>query len=75
MVHGGRVIIHCFTKNAEGTQPAEAALFALQIGLVTPGGDAHQLPEVTAWMKSAGFHNLQAIEIDTVPSTVIVGTK
>jgi SAM-dependent methyltransferase len=72
---GGRIILHGFAKNEEGTGPAEAALFSLQIGLITPGGDAHFLSEQTDWISAAGFKDLEVFQIDVVPSTVIVGTK
>jgi len=75
LVPGGRVIVHGFTQDEEGDRPAEAALFSLQIGLITPGGDAHALSDEMSWMQSAGFRDLQVFRIDIAPSTVIVGTK
>jgi len=75
LVPGGRAIIHGFTKDAEGTQPPEAALFSLQIGLITPEGDAHRLSDELAWMEGAGFRDLQIFEVAIAPSTVIIGTK
>ena len=75
LVPGGRIVLHGYSKNDEGVEPAGAALFSLQIGLITPGGDAHPLSDELAWMKSAGFKDFQVFEIDVLPSTVIVATK
>lgn len=72
---GGRAIIHGYAKREEGTVPEEAALFSLQIGLVTPGGDAHPLADEVSWMRSAGFKNPEVIELEMVPPTLIVGHK
>ena len=75
LVPAGRVVINGFFTDDTGTRPKEAALFAMFIATAMPEGNAHPVSKVLGWLKTAGFREGYAYEVDTVPRTVIVGVK
>ena len=52
---GGRVVVHEFFVDPDRTTPAEAALFAVNMLAMTPGGRTYTLDEVGAWARDAGL--------------------
>ncbi|MGH7273862.1 MAG: methyltransferase, partial [Nitrospiria bacterium] len=75
LVPAGRVVINGFFTDDTGTRPKEAALFAMFIATAMPEGNAHPVSKVLSWLKTAGFREGYAYEVDTVPRAVIVGVK
>ncbi len=75
LVPGGRVVINGFFTDDSGTAPKEAALFAMFIATAMPEGNAHPVSRALGWLKTAGFSETYALEIDGVPRTLIVGVK
>lgn len=75
LVPGGRVVINGFFTDDTGTSPKEAALFAMFIATAMPEGNAHPVSRALAWLKTVGFRETYALEIDGVPRTVMIGVK
>jgi ubiquinone/menaquinone biosynthesis C-methylase UbiE len=71
----GRIIIHGFMTDQTGTHPKESALFSLTIGLVTPSGNAHSIPDTIRWLRKAGFKKISRFSIDVIPPAVITAIK
>jgi len=45
------------------------------IATAMPEGNAHPVSRVLGWLKTSGFRETYALEIEGVPRTVIVGVK
>lgn len=75
LVKNGRIIVHGFMTDRGGTHPKESALFSLTIGLVTPSGNAHSIPDTIRWLRKAGFRKISRFSIDVIPPTVITAVK
>ena len=52
---GGALVIHECTVGPERTSPREAALFAVNMLAMTPGGRSYTEEEITSWCRSTGF--------------------
>jgi SAM-dependent methyltransferase len=52
---GGRLVVHEFFVDADRTSPAEAALFAVNMLAMTPGGRTYTVQEVESWARVAGL--------------------
>ncbi len=72
---GGRLIVHGFTTDEGGTSPLEDAMFSINIGLLTEGGNAHPLPEMTRWVTGAGLTETRSFRIDGIPTGVLTAKK
>jgi SAM-dependent methyltransferase len=75
LIKGGRIIIHGFMTDQDGTHPKESALFSLTIGLVTPSGNAHSISDTIRWLRKTGFRKISRFSIDVIPPTVITAIK
>ncbi len=74
LASGGRLAIQDFFLNDDGLTPPEAALFAVHMLAVTPGGRAYKHREVREWLEAAGLSQIQHLE--TSPQTsVVMGRK
>jgi hypothetical protein len=74
LARGGRLAIQDFFLNDDGCTPPEAALFAVHMLAVTPGGRSYKHREVAEWMFVSGLSKPEHIE--TSPHTsVLVGRK
>lgn len=72
---GGRIVIHGFCTEENLTEPLEDVMFSLNIGMLTPGGRAHPIPEKIMWLKEAGITDIRDFRIEAVPTGVITGIK
>ena len=72
---GGRIILHGFCTNQEGTGPLPDAMFNLNIGLLTEDGSAHAVDEMTRWLEKAGVSDIRHFRMEAVPTGVITGMK
>jgi threonine dehydrogenase-like Zn-dependent dehydrogenase len=72
---GGRIVIHGFSTDESLTEPLEDVMFSLNIGMLTPGGRAHPIPEKVKWLEEAGITDIRHFRIDAVPTGVITGIK
>ncbi len=72
---GGRVVLHGFCTNQDGTGPLPDTLFSLNIGLLTEGGSAHGVDEMTRWLEKAGVNDIRHFRVEAVPTGVITGIK
>jgi SAM-dependent methyltransferase len=71
----GRVIIHDFVLSDDGTRPAEAAIFAVNMLVGTCGGSCYTRPEIFAWLKRAGFTKPRHIPLRGDTSLIIADKK
>jgi SAM-dependent methyltransferase len=55
---GGRLVIHEFFVDSDRTSPAEAALFAVNMLAMTPGGRTYTVQEVEEWARDAGLDSI-----------------
>ena len=72
---GGRIILHGFCTDENLTEPLEDVLFNLNMGMLTPGGRAHPVPEKIEWLKEAEIEDIRHFRIEAVPTGVITGIK
>jgi SAM-dependent methyltransferase len=70
---GGRIVIHGFCTDENRTEPLEDVMFSLNIGMLTPGGRAHPVPNTIQWLEEAGVIDIRHFRIDAVPTGVITG--
>ncbi len=52
---GGRLVVHEYFVDPGRTAPAEAALFAVNMLAMTPGGRTYTAAEVEGWARAAGL--------------------
>lgn len=52
---GGRLVVHEFFVDPDRTSPVEAALFAVNMLAMTPGGRTYTVEEVGGWAREAGL--------------------
>jgi hypothetical protein len=69
------VIIHDFVLSDDGTRPAEAAIFAVNMLVGTCGGSCYTRPEIFAWLKRAGFTKPRHIPLRGDTSLIIADKK
>lgn len=55
---GGQVVVQEFLMDEDRTSPAFGALFALNMLVATPEGDAYTESEIRAWMMEAGLSEI-----------------
>jgi SAM-dependent methyltransferase len=72
---GGRIIIHGFCTDEDGTSPEEDTLFNLAIALTTEGGMAHPLHQIVQWLKTAGIKDIRQSRINAFPTGLLTGIK
>jgi len=72
---GGRLIVHGFTTDESGTSPLADALFGINVALLTEGGNAHPLAEMTRWTAEAGLAGPESHRIDGIPTGVLTARK
>jgi len=61
---GGQLVVREFLMNEDRTGPLHAALFALNMLVNTPEGDAYTESEIRAWMNQAGLLDIRCTEAD-----------
>src|SRR5580700_3503469 len=71
---GGRVATLEFVPNEDRVSPPMSAAFALTMLTSTADGDAYTLSELSAMYAEAGFKDVKAHAISTLPQTIVVGT-
>jgi precorrin-6B methylase 2 len=71
---GGQIAIAEFLSNDTRTGPPNAAIFAVNMLVNTDDGDTFTLPEISAWLKSAGFTEIKTLEAPG-PSPLILAKK
>ena len=73
---GGQLIICDVFTDADGTGPAFATLFGLNMLLTAADGGVHADADVAAWMEQAGFRTKPVVDFPgPMPHRVIVGKK
>jgi 2-polyprenyl-3-methyl-5-hydroxy-6-metoxy-1,4-benzoquinol methylase len=71
---GGRVATLEFVPNEDRVSPPMPAAFAMTMLTSTADGDAYTLSELSAMYAEAGFKDVKAHAISTLPQTIVVGT-
>jgi (2Fe-2S) ferredoxin/SAM-dependent methyltransferase len=69
---GGRVVVQDFVLDPDGTSPAHAALFALNMLVGTPSGSTYTEAEYRSWLREAGYTDAQRLSVPG-PTDLIVG--
>jgi len=69
----GRLIIRDFLLNDEGTGPASAALFAVNMLVNTRGGRSYKGSQIREWMSDAGLTDVQVRTSDV--DGLVIGAK
>ncbi|HRZ17404.1 MAG TPA: methyltransferase [Candidatus Hydrogenedentes bacterium] len=62
LVPGGRILIRDHVLNADRTQPASGALFALNMLACTNGGNCYTLADITETLERAGFARVALLQ-------------
>jgi predicted O-methyltransferase YrrM len=70
---GGRVVIRDFILDESKTEPASAAIFAVNMLVNTQNGRSYSFSEVKGWLQSMGFVDIRRIPMDR--SELITGRK
>ena len=70
---GGRLVIQDFVLDPDGTSPAHAALFALNMLVGTPSGSTYTEAEYAKWLREAGYSEVRRIPLPG-PTGLMVGT-
>ncbi|HXY39408.1 MAG TPA: methyltransferase [Vicinamibacteria bacterium] len=60
---GGRLVIQDFVLDLDGTSPAHAALFALNMLVGTPSGSTYTEAEYAAWLHEAGYSEVRRVPL------------
>jgi SAM-dependent methyltransferase len=73
---GGMLIVKDHVMNAELTEPAAGAVFALYLMLTTRGRD-YSLDELSSWMRDAGLSAIEERRLPSPPftSSVVIARK
>jgi predicted O-methyltransferase YrrM len=72
---GGRVVVRDFILNPAKTAPRGAALFSLNMLVGTASGASYSQREYTAWLREAGFENVNRIRLADPGSQLLLGTR
>jgi (2Fe-2S) ferredoxin/2-polyprenyl-3-methyl-5-hydroxy-6-metoxy-1,4-benzoquinol methylase len=70
----GRVVIQDFILDADKTSPKTGALFALNMLVGTKNGSSYSEEEYAAWLREAGFGDIQHLRLPG-PTGLIVGRR
>ena len=63
LVPHGRIVVQDFILEPDKTSPRFAALFALNMLVGTAAGSSYSEPEYAAWLREAGFANVQRVRL------------
>jgi (2Fe-2S) ferredoxin/predicted O-methyltransferase YrrM len=69
---GGRLVIQDFILESDKTSPRSAALFALNMLVGTAAGSSYSVDEYTAWMRDAGFQQVNRMILPG-PTGLMIG--
>ena len=72
---GGRVLVRDVFMDAGRTQPADGALFAVNMLVATAGGGTYTFDEVRADLEAAGFAGVELARRRETMDSVIAGVK
>ncbi len=72
---GGRLIINGLCTDETQTAPLMDVMFDLNMGMNTPGGRAHPVPQLIQWLEDAGLSDTRHCRIEAMPPGVITGIK
>ena len=75
LLPGGRFLVRDFVLSPDGTQPAFAALFALNMLVNTPGGDSYTYDQYAFWLDEAGFEDVHLNEAEVPGSTRVIEAR
>ncbi len=71
---GGTIAIAEFIPNDDRTGPPPALLFAVTMLINTDEGDVYTVPEMSEWLRDAGFINPRTLDVKA-PSPLLLATK
>ncbi|MDQ5986372.1 MAG: 3-hydroxy-5-methyl-1-naphthoate 3-O-methyltransferase [Syntrophus sp. SKADARSKE-3] len=62
MVPGGRLVIRDHVMEPSRTEPADGAIFAVNMLVNTPGGSTYTFDEINHWLEEAGFTGIRLLK-------------
>jgi ubiquinone/menaquinone biosynthesis C-methylase UbiE len=68
---GGRILIQDFLLDEDGTTPAFAALFAINMLVATTGGSSYRESQYAAWLRQAEFEDVRRVALPGPPDLMI----
>lgn len=74
LASGGTIAVMEFVPNDDRTGPPNALIFAVNMLVNTDAGDTFTFPEISAWLREAGFVNPRQLDVQSV-SPLILATK
>ena len=60
----GRIVIQDWIMNDAKTEPAQGAIFSINMLVGVEGGDCYSENEVSTWMRNAGFSDISKVVLD-----------
>jgi ubiquinone/menaquinone biosynthesis C-methylase UbiE len=72
---GGRLVIRDHVMSPDHTRPASGTIFAVNMLVATPGGNAYSYSEITESLESAGFVKINLIQTDEQMNGLVEGFK
>jgi hypothetical protein len=70
LVPGGEIAIRDFVMSEDHTQPADGAMFAINMLVNTPGGSTYSFEEIAGDLEAAGFANAALVHRGEMDSLV-----
>src|SRR5208283_3250889 len=70
----GQIVVQDFILEPDKTAPRAAALFALNMLVGTDAGSTYSEPEYAAWLRDAGFTDVQRVRLPG-PSGLMIGVR
>jgi SAM-dependent methyltransferase len=68
---GGKIVIQDWIMNDARTEPAQGAIFSINMLVGTEEGDCYSENEVCTWLTNAGFSDITKIELESWKGQVI----
>lgn len=75
LASGGTIVIAEFVPNDDRTGPPNALIFAVNMLVNTDAGDTFTFPEMSQWLREAGFRDPRSFDAGGGPSPLILATK
>jgi hypothetical protein len=71
---GGTIAVMEFLSNDERTGPPAALIFSVNMLVNTEAGSAYTFPEISGWLRQAGFTNPRLLDAPAV-SPLVLATR
>jgi SAM-dependent methyltransferase len=72
---GGQLAIHDFLLDDSMTRPAEAAVFAVHMLIMTGVGRSYSVSEISRWMEEAGLSDCRRLPVGTGATSLLIAKR